>query len=199
MITSTEGMDYCRRADANTANLHELKAGDEVVVRSRYGDSRDIRVVERVTPALVVVAGTKYYKDGGKEFGVGSDRYYSSLDTFVAEERVRREKQLRFGRALNGVKGISWERQPVEVLEAIGDLLAGKDKPLRSGLVAADWKDMEGLIDGFQLVLGGLFGIVCTAHPDFEGSDTYGIIVSNRDLTEDELKAQSIDELQLSE
>lgn len=71
--------------------------------------------------------------------------------------------------------------------------VASTQPELKVETVSADWKDVEGLIDGFRDALKKL-GVVMISHPDFEGSDTYGFILSNRRLTKAELKDECIDE-----
>jgi len=52
---------------------------------------------------------------------------------------------------------------------------------------AADYKDTEELIDGFKEALTR-FGIKVYDDPNCEGTDTYGFLLSNEELTEDEVK-----------
>jgi len=69
------------------------------------------------------------------------------------------------------------------------------DPKLKVQLVAADWKDIEGedgLIMGFYQALRRL-GVFMVNHPDFEGSDTYGFLLSNRAMTKAEIADESID------
>ena len=64
-----------------------------------------------------------------------------------------------------------------------------KEKQMQSALgtmdrqmfIQADWKDVNGLIEGFIEALEN-FGLFIYEHPDMEGSDTYGFIVSNEKL-----------------
>jgi hypothetical protein len=73
--------------------------------------------------------------------------------------------------------------------EAAKELL---NAPVQVETVSVDWKDIEGLAQGFTEALASL-GISVIPHPDYEGSDMYGFILSNRPLTEDEVKEQCID------
>ena len=62
---------------------------------------------------------------------------------------------------------------------------------LKTAVVSADWKDIEGLATSYNEALTE-FGISVIDHPDFEGSDTYAFILSNRPLTAEEVKAECI-------
>jgi hypothetical protein len=57
--------------------------------------------------------------------------------------------------------------------------------------VSADWKDFEGFIEQLKPALERL-GISMVEDPDYEGSDTYGFLLSNRPMTEKEIMDQSI-------
>lgn len=57
----------------------------------------------------------------------------------------------------------------------------------RVTIVTADWKDLEELADGFKKAIKKLGGYVYN-HPDFDGCDTYGFIVSDKKLTKKEIK-----------
>ena len=52
---------------------------------------------------------------------------------------------------------------------------------------AADYKDTEELIDGFKEALAR-FGIKVYDDPNCEGTDTYGFLLSNEELTDEEVK-----------
>jgi len=53
----------------------------------------------------------------------------------------------------------------------------------RQKFVHADWKDMNGLIEGFTEALEN-FGLFIYDDPECEGSDMYGFVVSNEQLTD---------------
>ncbi|KKL77043.1 hypothetical protein LCGC14_2038850 [marine sediment metagenome] len=64
----------------------------------------------------------------------------------------------------------------------------------RQKFVIADWKDIEGLIEGFTEALEN-FGLFIYEHPEAEDTDTYGFIVSNEQLTEEQInKLCEVDE-----
>jgi hypothetical protein len=66
-------------------------------------------------------------------------------------------------------------------------MVAKKQKALKSRSLSWDWKDCPSAPD-LQDALKE-FGIVVTVHPACEeGSDTFGVIFSNRPLTEEELE-----------
>lgn len=52
---------------------------------------------------------------------------------------------------------------------------------------AADYKDTEEIIDGFKEALER-FGIKVYDDPNCEGTDTYGFLLSNEELTDDQVK-----------
>ncbi len=52
-----------------------------------------------------------------------------------------------------------------------------------------DWKEQPTVEDLQELLEP--FGVVVTAHPGCEGTDTYGFIFSNRELTEEEYEEAS--------
>ena len=52
--------------------------------------------------------------------------------------------------------------------------------------VSADYKDIDGLSNEFSNAIN-LIGGYCYEDPALEGSDTYGFIVSNKPLTEEEI------------
>jgi len=54
-------------------------------------------------------------------------------------------------------------------------------------IVTADWKDIDGLANAFKKAIRKL-GAHIYNHPDFEGSDTYGFIVSDKKLSRKKIK-----------
>ena len=60
-------------------------------------------------------------------------------------------------------------------------------KKLQYEEVTADYKDVEGLIESFEDALHK-FGLFIVEDPRFEGSDTFGFLISNREITKKELK-----------
>src|SRR5215831_17410196 len=60
--------------------------------------------------------------------------------------------------------------------------------------VSADYTDFEGFLEQLKPALERL-GISMIDDPDFEGTDSYGILLSNRPMTEQEVKEQSIHHL----
>jgi hypothetical protein len=123
MITNSQGMEFWQKKQANTKNLHELKAGDEVVMVHGEWD-RSIQKVERITKAQIFVRGMAFWKDGGCEVG-NKGLYSRHLDSFVEEEKQRKALAKRYMAALKGIKGIKWERQPVELLELVNSIIDG--------------------------------------------------------------------------
>lgn len=187
MITDTTNMDYMQRAKANSANIKELKAGDEVFVNRSGTDYHGLATVTRVTPTQVIIGTQRFRKTNGCEIGVG--RYADHLNTFVDEQKAKHKLQKRLSSALSAVKRISWDHKSVEKLEAV--LAIVDEKRLDTSSFAADWKDTDYLIEGFTEAVER-FGLTLTPDPDLEGSDMFGFILTNRPMTEDELKAHSI-------
>ena len=56
----------------------------------------------------------------------------------------------------------------------------------RQMFVQADWKDTEGLIDGFEKALEN-FGLFMYSDPEMDGSDEYAFVISNEQLTESQI------------
>jgi hypothetical protein len=54
--------------------------------------------------------------------------------------------------------------------------------------IAADWKDINGLVEQFQSVIEQ-FGLNIIEDPIYEGSDTFGFIISDEPI--DEIKEGS--------
>jgi hypothetical protein len=52
--------------------------------------------------------------------------------------------------------------------------------------VSADYRDINGLAEEFSVAIKEIGGY-CYENPLFEGSDTYGFIISNKPLTEEEI------------
>ena len=59
--------------------------------------------------------------------------------------------------------------------------------------VAADYKDVEDLLDQIFKSIKS-FGLHVYQHPDFQESDMYGFIISDKPLTRQEIKELCIDE-----
>lgn len=66
-----------------------------------------------------------------------------------------------------------------EVQQALGTIE-------RQMFVSADWKDINGLIEGFEKALEN-FGLFMYDHPDMEGGDEYAFIISNEKLTDEQI------------
>ena len=56
----------------------------------------------------------------------------------------------------------------------------------RQMFVSADWKDIVGLLDDFEKALEN-FGLFMYDDPDMEGSDHYAFVISNEQLTDDQI------------
>jgi len=56
--------------------------------------------------------------------------------------------------------------------------------------VYADWKDMNGLINGFEKAIEH-FGLFIYEDPQTEGTDTYGFIITDKELNVGELQQLS--------
>jgi len=54
-------------------------------------------------------------------------------------------------------------------------------------VVASDWKDIEGLIEGMKKACAK-YGVYIYDHPGFEGTDMFGLVVINKQLNEKDLK-----------
>lgn len=64
----------------------------------------------------------------------------------------------------------------------------------KTHIVTADWKDTDGLIDEFKKAIKKIGGYVYD-HPDFEGSDMYGFIVSNKKLNKLQIKKHCLPDI----
>ena len=62
-----------------------------------------------------------------------------------------------------------------------------RDKKKTNYWVVADWKDTDGLIQGFKEILEN-FNLHMYDMPSLDGSDTYGFIISSKKLTQKEIK-----------
>lgn len=71
-------------------------------------------------------------------------------------------------------------KKKIEIQSALGTME-------RQMFVAADWKDIDGLIDEFKKALKN-FGLFMYDDPDFEGTDCYGFIISNEKLIDEQIK-----------
>jgi hypothetical protein len=77
---------------------------------------------------------------------------------------------------------------------SVGDVICNEcieKRTLITQTVAADWKDIESLLTQMKRALKVL-GVEMIDHPDFNGSDMYGFILSNRPLTENEVAGLTI-------
>ena len=70
-------------------------------------------------------------------------------------------------------------KKEIEIQSALGTM----EKQM---FVSADWKDIEGLIESFTEVLKN-FGLFIYDDPWFEGTDSYGFVVSNETLTDEQI------------
>lgn len=57
----------------------------------------------------------------------------------------------------------------------------------RYQFVSADWKDIDGLADDF-IAACRHFGLYVYADPAYEGTDAYGYIVSEKELTDKQVR-----------
>ena len=72
-------------------------------------------------------------------------------------------------------------------LETIYNIKIEFNKEPKISIVQADWKDAEGLIDGFRKAIKKLGGHVYES-PTLKDSDTYGFIISDQKLTRKQIK-----------
>jgi hypothetical protein len=56
----------------------------------------------------------------------------------------------------------------------------------KTAVVSADWRDLDGLIGSLRLALKE-FGLEMVDHPDYEGTDMLGFIISDQPLTDRDL------------
>lgn len=122
-ITSTAGMEYTQRRNANQHNLLLLKAGDKVVVNNSYG-SAATSAVERITPTTIILvnSGSRFKRTTGEEIGRSGSR--RSLCTFVEEFETAEADRKRFNTALRTTEETKFKYLSVETLEAINALVA---------------------------------------------------------------------------
>ena len=63
----------------------------------------------------------------------------------------------------------------------------------RQIFVQADWKDIDGLLTGFEKALEN-FGLFMYEDPNWEGTDQYGFVVSNEKLTDEQVRKLCIED-----
>ena len=65
---------------------------------------------------------------------------------------------------------------------------------MKTFTIAADWKDTESLINGFKKAIQKLGGKVYV-NPNFNGSDSYGFIISKKPMTKSEINEWAREEI----
>jgi len=56
--------------------------------------------------------------------------------------------------------------------------------------ISADWKDIDGLADGFIKACEN-FGVYVYEDPNYEGTDCYGYIITDHEMTDEEIKIET--------
>lgn len=106
--------------------LNELKAGDEVIVRSGYGrNERIVKIARRDKVKIVAIEGSyegRYSAKTGDAFG-GDSWNQVYLVEATPEARTRVALATRTARAISRIRNAKLDKMTVEALEAAADLL----------------------------------------------------------------------------
>ena len=102
-------------------NLENIKVGDRVIERVRYG--KNVRTVKRLTKTLVVLDDdSKYRKDDGRLLG-GHDFFIPSIKIATPEELAKIEEEKKRGYLIARIRDYSFDKLSTEKLEKIYEMI----------------------------------------------------------------------------
>jgi hypothetical protein len=102
--------------------LADIKAGEEVAMRSGWGDYL-LLIVKSVSRGIIELENGNRYRADGSPLAKGERHYRPSPIEPVTDEIRRVNKKASLVSKLSGIKQNEWEKLDVETLEAIVALI----------------------------------------------------------------------------